>query len=68
MSVQNEIKAISDASLEKVSGGAAGTKFVSSFYCEKCGKTIRLNGVYTLEKAQKMHDEKEHDLQSLKKR
>ena len=60
MSVQNEIKAISDASLEKVSGGAARTKFVSSFYCEKCNKTIRLNGVYSLERAIKDHDAKEH--------
>ena len=28
--------------------------------CEKCGKTIYLNGVYTLDRAVKEHDEKEH--------
>ena len=59
MPVNSEIKAISDANLEKVSGGAR-PKFVSSFYCEKCSKTIRLNGVYSLERALKDHDAKEH--------
>ena len=54
------IRKISDDRLEKVSGGAARPKFVSSFYCEKCNQTIRLNGVYSLERAQKDHDAKEH--------
>ena len=60
MPVDSKIKAVSDARLDKVSGGAARPKFVSSFYCEKCNKTIRLNGVYSLERAQKDHDAKEH--------
>ena len=40
--------------LEKLSQVTGGTeihekkKYVSSFFCEYCGKTIRLNGVYDL--------------------
>ena len=54
------IEKISDDRLKDVSGGAVRPKFVSSFYCEKCDQTIRLNGVYTLEKARKEHDAKMH--------
>ena len=52
--------AITDEKLASVSGGAIRPKYVSSFFCEKCGKTIYLNGVYTLDRAVKEHDEKEH--------
>ena len=52
--------AITDEKLAGVSGGAIRPKYVSSFFCEKCGKTIYLNGVYTLDRAVKEHDEKEH--------
>ena len=51
---------LSDEKLNQVSGGAMRPKYVSSFFCEKCGKTIRLNGVYTLDKAIREHDQKEH--------
>ena len=51
---------LSDEKLNQVSGGAARPKYVSSFFCEKCGKTIHLNGVYTLDKAIRDHDQKEH--------
>ena len=54
------IRKLSDDRLENVGGGAARPRYVSSFFCEKCGKTIRLNGVYSLERAQKDHDAKEH--------
>ena len=56
------LRALDDGSLDAVTGGVGGNrpKYVSSFFCEKCGKTIRLNGVYTLERAKKLHDEKEH--------
>ena len=37
------IRKISDDRLEKVSGGAARPKFVSSFYCEKCKKKYPIN-------------------------
>ncbi len=57
----NDRMKLDEAQLEKVSGGAGKQKkYVSSFFCEKCGKTIRLNGVYTLENAVRMHEEKEH--------
>ena len=47
--------------LGKVSGGAGKReKYVSAFFCEACGATIRLNGVYTLERAQKEHYAKIH--------
>ena len=51
---------LSDEKLNQVSGGAMRPKYVSSFFCEKCGKTIRLNGVYTLDKAIRDHEQKEH--------
>ena len=54
------IRRLGDARLDQVTGGAVRPKFVSSFYCEKCSKTIHLNGVYSLERAQKDHDAKEH--------
>jgi hypothetical protein len=52
--------AVSDDMLDKVAGGAIRPKYVSSFFCEKCGKTIRLNGVYTLDRAVKEHEQKVH--------
>ena len=57
-----DIRALDDGSLAEVTGGVGGNrpKYVSSFFCETCGRTIRLNGVYTLERAKKLHDEKEH--------
>lgn len=53
---------LDDAHLEGVIGGVGPGrgKFVSSFYCEVCGKTIRLNGVYQLERARRSHFQKEH--------
>ena len=62
-----DIRPLDDGSLNEVTGGAGGNrpKYVSSFFCEKCGKTIRLNGVYTLERAKKLHDEKEHRYKKL---
>ena len=61
------LRPLDDGSLDAVSGGVGGNrpKYVSSFFCEKCGKTIRLNGVYTLERAKKLHDEKEHRYKKL---
>ena len=58
--MSNETKMLKDEKLENVSGGAIRPKYVSSFFCEKCGKTIRLNGVYTLERAKEEHERKEH--------
>ncbi len=49
--MSNEKNTIKDEKLENVSGGAIRPKYVSSFFCEKCGKTIHLNGVYTLGRA-----------------
>ena len=50
--------------LNEVTGGKgeAGKreKYVSAFFCEACGATIRLNGVYTLERARKEHYAKFH--------
>lgn len=50
--------------LNKVTGGRGQTvqreKYVSAFFCETCGKTIRLNGVYTLERARAEHNRKVH--------
>ena len=51
---------LGDEKLNQVSGGAIRPKYVSSFFCEKCGKTIHLNGVYTLDKAIRDHEQKEH--------
>ena len=58
--MSNEKKTIKDEKLENVSGGAIRPKYVSSFFCEKCGKTIHLSGVYTLERAKEEHERKEH--------
>ena len=58
---------IEDARLTEASGGAIRPKYVSSFFCEKCGKTIHLNGVYTLERAVREHEQKEHGPNSIKK-
>ena len=58
--MSNETKMLKDEKLENVSGGAIRPKYVSSFFCEKCGKTIYLNGVYTLERAKEEHERKEH--------
>lgn len=58
---------IPDDRLTGASGGAARPKYVSSFFCEKCGKTIRLNGVYTLERAVREHEQKEHNPNSKKR-
>ena len=53
--------------LNEVTGGvgcSAGKpgkkKYVSAFFCELCGATIRLNGVYDLERAKKEHNAKVH--------
>ena len=44
-----------------VTGGVGiRDKYVSSFYCEYCGKTIKLNMVSSLERARKEHNEKVH--------
>ena len=58
MSTGNK-QALGEGQLKQVSGGAR-PKYVSSFFCEKCGKTIHLNGVYTLERAVKEHEQKVH--------
>ena len=50
--------------MSEVTGGMGNTgkreKYVSAFFCEACGATIRLNGVYTLERARKEHYAKIH--------
>ena len=47
--------------LKSVNGGIGlRDKYVSSFYCEYCGKTIKLNMVSSLERARKEHNEKVH--------
>lgn len=50
---------LGDGMLEIVMGGTR-QKYVSSFYCEKCGKTIQLSGVYRLEVARQDHERKVH--------
>ena len=62
-----DIRALDDGSLDAVTGGVGGNrpKYVSSFFCEQSGRTIRRNGVYTLERAKKLHDEKEHRYKKL---
>jgi hypothetical protein len=52
--------AVADEKLAGTAGGAIRPKYVSSFFCEKCGKTIHLNGVYTLERAIREHEQQEH--------
>ena len=50
--------------MSEVTGGKGETgkreKYVSAFFCEACGATIRLNGVYTLERAVREHEQQEH--------
>ena len=49
--------------LGAVTGGAgnpARKKYVSAFFCEYCGATIHLNGIYDLERAKKEHNAKAH--------
>ena len=58
--MSNEKKMLKDEKLENVSGGAIRPKYVSSFFCEKCGKTIHLNGVCIQERAKEEHERKEH--------
>ena len=55
-------QALDDAVLSDVTGGVQSMrgKYVSSFYCEVCGRTIRLSGIYQLETARKNHFQKEH--------
>ena len=55
-------QALDDAVLADVTGGVQSMrgKYVSSFYCEVCGRTIRLSGIYQLETARKNHFQKEH--------
>ncbi|MCR5575828.1 MAG: hypothetical protein K6F56_02340 [Oscillospiraceae bacterium] len=49
-----------DDALRGVSAGAAKPKYISAFFCEACGKTIRLSGVYLEERAKKEHNAKFH--------
>lgn len=58
--------AIEDEKLARASGGAIRPRYVSSFFCEKCGKTIHLNGVYTLDRAVKEHEQQVHGLNTRK--
>ncbi len=55
---------IGEKDLDRVTAGKGSTgkrpKYVSAFYCEYCGTTIRLNGVYTLERAKADHNAKFH--------
>ena len=60
----HNFQALSDDALDTVIGGAGApkqrVKYVSAFFCEHCGQTIRLNGVYTLERAKKQHNTQFH--------
>ena len=60
MTARDNLEKLSENRLDEVTGGAIRPKYVSSFFCEKCGKTIYLNGVYTKEKAIKDHNQKVH--------
>ena len=51
---------LSDDALRGVSAGAGKPKFISAFFCEACGKTIRLSGVYLEERAKREHNAKFH--------
>ena len=51
---------LSEEKLKEVSGGKIREKYVSAFYCEYCRETIHLSGVYSLEKAKKDHNRKDH--------
>jgi len=59
--------------LDKLSQVTGGTeirgrkKYVSAFFCELCGKTIHLNGVYDLERAKIEHNAKVHPAAPVKK-
>ena len=55
------------SALEQVIGGVSRDssrreKFVSAFYCELCGKTVHMNMIYSLDRARKEHNAKEHPL------
>ena len=67
MAENKALKSLPDDQLAKAAGGAGRPRYVSSFFCEKCGKTIRLNGVYTLERAMREHEQKEHSPNGAKK-
>ncbi|MBQ7693025.1 MAG: hypothetical protein IJT29_05390 [Oscillospiraceae bacterium] len=60
----NDREMLSDDALDAVIGGVGHpkqkTKFVSAFFCEYCGETIRLNGVYSEDRAKKLHNAKFH--------
>ena len=51
---------LSDRQAEQVTGGRKREKYVSAFYCEYCQKTIRLPGVYSLDRAKREHNAKYH--------
>ena len=59
--MDNNKTKLSAESLKNVTG-VIGLKdrYVSSFYCEYCGKTIKLNMISSLERAKKEHNEKVH--------
>jgi hypothetical protein len=59
--MDNNKTKLSAESLKNVTGGIGlKDRYVSSFYCEYCGKTIKLNMVSSLERAKKEHNEKVH--------
>ena len=59
--MDNNKRTLENEEMKKVTGGVGiRDKFVSSFYCEYCDKTIHLNMVSSLERAKKEHNEKVH--------
>ena len=59
--MDNNKTKLSAESLKNVTGGIGlKDRYVSSFYCEYCGKTLKLNMVSSVERAQKEHNEKVH--------
>ena len=59
--MDNNKTKLSAESLKNVTDGIGlKDRYVSSFYCEYCGKTIKLNMVSSLERAKKEHNEKVH--------
>ena len=59
--MDNSKMVIDSEKLKDVTGGVGiRDKFVSSFYCEYCDKTIKLNMVSSLERAKKEHNDKYH--------
>ena len=67
MSEKSKAIPVEDEKLSAVSGGAGRPRYVSSFFCEKCGRTIHLSGVYTLDRAMREHEQKEHAPKASKK-